>query len=265
MQRNIRKHLITLMSVFALIAIASAYATAQCVTCKKEQPKTEKLEVSGYIENLAGDKILVKTASEQLWLLQVTRETQIQVTGTAASPEILKPGMSIGFSAVVDKNGVGQQPVEQLTIFTPTREQGYGAVAAAAMGGVDGMAGLNSGPQNFGDKPKEEFKTYTIAGKLTSYKNDKAIVNFGRGRVTVEISPTCAVAINVSDPSIVKKGDSIEAVGKMPAGQTQVILQTGRGMGRADKIEVQMAKPLEPPKKRSTIYRPKTRPATTDN
>jgi len=239
------------MLCLAIIAALATQAAGQCRTCPRSQPQTERLEVSGYIENMQGNQILVKTVTDQLWLLQVTRETQIQVTGSASSPEILKPGMSIAFTSQFDKSGNGQQPVEQLTIFTPTREKGYGAIPAA-VNGIDGMAGL---APPAGQQPQSDVATYTVAGKITSYKDGKAKVFFGRGTATVEIAGDCRVAITVSDPSIVKKGDSIEAKGQMPAGQTQNILQTGRGMGRADQIEIQMAKPLEPPKRRSTIHR----------
>ncbi len=201
---------------------------------KHAAAKAPLVEASGTIDAVAPGLIRIKTPIGQLWVLQVSRETKVRVTGTAKK-DVLRPGSFIRFTADVDKpQSRAQDQVGKLTLFTPSRERPPGAFPDQK--GLDLAAGDNAfGADLPGKKPRakrkaargketrppiERFEIFgqirgiSKEGKLTVYV---PLNRYFKPPLEIELSEEPEIELDLTGISafrLAKKGDEVEARGR---------------------------------------------------
>lgn len=104
-----------------------------------------RVEATGTIDAIAGGALRILTPAGQPWQLIPARECQVTVTGKA-KPDVVRPGQFVAFTAAVDtRTGKVAEPVNQLTLFTASREQQLGVFPESAMRDDDGKGGAAGG------------------------------------------------------------------------------------------------------------------------
>lgn len=206
---------------------------------------------SGTIEAMVPGYIQVKTATGQLWALQVMPNAKVTIIGTAKA-DFLQPGHFISFVADVDKrSGVVEAPVRELTLFTPTPQSVMGAFPE---GGAMGVApgGTNKTTGRAAPLPVER---YAIAGRIGGVKNGTYAIfapnPFFKGTVKIKIAEEAAIDLNIvgtNTYSLAKKGDSLASKGN----------QVGLTALQASELTIELAAPLTAPK----LEQPTRRTAT---
>jgi len=232
------------------------------------QPVMETFEAGGTIEGLMPNGIQINSNANQRWVIMIPRQAKVEVTGTATA-DFLRPGLYVRFTAEVDKHGTVKEKVAQLSIFTPSRETPPGLFSPEAGGaGIGGGAfdGFGAGPGGGVGKPPigigkapgkipgkavpvETAKTYTVAGQITSARNNKLTVNAATAAIKFEVTDDAAIDVKVADYSLARKGDKVSVQGRMVKGRL--------GMGEAISVKIELASPLSGGKTKAVKPAPK--------
>ncbi len=216
-----RHVLVPLMLVAMVLAVRSSDAQY-----RRPQPKPEKVEASGAIDAVQGNVVRLSTATGQTWFFQFTPKTKVTVTGTAV-PEYLRPGLFVEFSADLDRKGTASAPVAELALFTPSPQR---------LPGLFPVSGIPEAEDAGKRRDPDATTAYRVLGRITSVKDGKLMVNTGRGVVRFELAESPNITVEVADPSVASKGDSITIKGK----------SVREGFGQADEATIEMAQPLAP-------------------
>ena len=116
---------------------------------RRAQPGWQPAEFQGKIQGVArGNMVIVDPTNRQIWKVAVLPATKVQVTGTA-TPDALRSGLIVEFTADIDDRGAIQGKVDTLAITTLTNDKSLGLVPAAAKSD-DVSDGFGA---NGGDKP----------------------------------------------------------------------------------------------------------------
>ncbi len=216
--------------------------------------KPAPVDPSGTIEAIGPGVIKIKTVADEPWMLQLSRETKVQIAGTA-NKEVLQPRSFVSFVAQVDKQrSQVQGKVEKLTLFTPSQQHTLGAFPEAAPGGGD--ASDPFGPDPFGGPPPQRQKrardrgketgppveTFQIAGRIGGIKKDGKISvyvpnRYFRSPIEIELAEEPEIELDLLGPnflSLAKPGDQLHARGR----------QIGPNAARVTEVTVTLAEPL---------------------
>ena len=131
---------------------------------------------------------------------------KIVVTGSA-KPSWLKPGMFVKFTATFDEKGIGQQAINDLQVFIPSKEDPPGAFRAA--GGNAGNLFDDKKPP--GSKPKTQKATarFDIAGQLRGMRDGVIYVNAGGAALRVPLAEKCTIRVAINGFQFGRIGDSV--------------------------------------------------------
>ncbi len=220
---------------FAAIALVVAGAVHTHAQRPRRGGEKIPLNATGTLHAVAPGKIIIKGAGDEGWIININKQTEIHVLGTAER-EFLRPGMFIKFQAAIDQKGRVQQPVDKLMIFTPSEAIIPGifpAQGAAAFGDVGGPAAGGGGGQ------QPAISNYDVAGQIRNIdKRSQMTVFCGpTGTVTAELGQSPEIEVDVADLRLAKQGDKVTVSGFM----------TGEHMGNARLVEVELSQPLAPP------------------
>jgi hypothetical protein len=202
---------------------------------------TENFEAEGVIDQIIPGRIQMTTNANQKWLIWITPQTRVVLTGTATA-DLLRPGMCVRLHAAIDKQGNVTDKVEQLTVFTPERRTTFGLWSEA-------------GKEQFGTGGQS--KVYEIVGRIAGAQQGKLAVAAGSAALKLELSEQAKIDDNLNDLSLARPGDKITVRGRMFPGQP--------GMGQAAEVQVSAAAVLGAAKPKPTKAEPKTKktpPAT---
>jgi hypothetical protein len=216
-----------------LAALAAGVSSAQA---QQPQPP-QALDESGFVEAVSGNTLIAKLGKTLQWQVIVGPETAVSVSGTA-EPSYLQSGLSIKFSAPLEKKGaVVSKEIEQIEVFTPT-----------------GKGGIGIFDPNSPDKPVRTVNdgtTYEVRTKVVSFKpeTNELTVTIGGKKVTAKTSPSLAISVNSGDVSLAQEGDGVAVKGtydpqRRPNPQTQA-----PGYIEAQSVKVTLSKPLAVAKK----------------
>jgi len=231
------------------------------------RPELEPFTAEGTIQAVARGRIQMSTDSAQNWMLMVDPKAVVHVTG-AAEPDFLRNGLSVRFTAELDKGGVAKEKIQQLTIFTPSPEnppgvwpEGEGPAAGKApegelRGGIDADDGpaIRKAPEggrrrgSGADNGRAAGKAlasgvYTVAGRITSFRKGKLTVNAGRSTVRADVADDAKIDVDLADYSVAKQGDKISVTkGATFAGRV--------GLAQAQELTIKLSEPLALPKKK---------------
>jgi hypothetical protein len=193
-------------------------------------PDAEVLEEEGTVVGVGptGLQILAKETNTP-WVLQVTRQSEVKITGTA-EPSFLRPGLPVRFTAEVDEKGKLQQDLAELEIVTAS---GKGAVGVFEVG-----ADENARPVG-----KLTAGTYDIRGKVGSLKNGEITVQAGK-KIVGQLTDDAKITVNVQDLSFVMPDSDVSVQGfyfkrMAPDANTQ---RPGQAMDKM--VHVTLTKPL---------------------
>jgi hypothetical protein len=185
--------------------------------------------------------------ANQNWMIWLNEQTKVTLTGTA-SPDFLRSGLYVSFTADLDKRGFIKDKVSQLTIFTPTNENGVGVFpGTSTVGGENEGPGAAGGfaPKAGGKVGKAASKVAaatmegqaTIAGQVTAAKNSKLTVNAGGRTFKFDLADDAKIDVKVADyTSFARKGDKITVDGKTYPNTT--------GVGLAAVVKIEAAAPF---------------------
>jgi len=191
------------VAVASLCALVSLSASAA-----RAQPQTALVE--GKIQALAANMVRVVTDKNNVYTVAVDpAKTKLTIHGTA-EPAALRMGMLVRFNAVLDEKGMGEKPVEKLTIFTPYPNASIGVF-------------------------KEQDSMF-VAGQIKAIKNGKLTVAAKQHKIIVELAEDVQIELELGNLSLAKPqaGDEIKLTGKE--------VQPGKIV--ADSVEITLAAPL---------------------
>jgi hypothetical protein len=257
--------------LFALALALATTAQAQVFPGRRghEQIKLDPFAAKGTIAGVGRGQIQLITATQQKWLVAVSPQAVVHVIGTA-EPSFLRSGMFVRFTAALDKKGKAQEPVSELTIYTPSAEMGIGVwpegMAVGDVGAERPAQPANPFGGGFGvGTPAVPADTarYVVGGRITGERRGKLIVNFGRGTTEIELAENAAIKVDFADYTVARQGDSISVTkGKTYPNQFMLLQANPNAVGRAMalEMEIQLSQPLSGPEKK-TPTRPARQPA----
>ncbi|PQO31521.1 hypothetical protein [Blastopirellula marina] len=229
------RHTTSLVISCALISLfvtSSSFAQQPGVPGQPAQNTPEKKEVAGTLAVAKGKYIkLTPEKGGQDWEILVdSKPNEITIRGEAEKGWV-RQGMLVTFDATVDKKGIGQQPVSELSVFAPGPSIVMGVTEASSLPtlGSDG-----------GDKgSEEETSKVTVVGRLTSIARDgRWNVAAGRAKVLVEVAEDAKIKVELHEPSLIQIGDKIKGT----VWFTNEIQGTMKG-----EVEIEAAKPFAAP------------------
>lgn len=208
-------------------------------------PNTNQFSGTGTISTVQSGVFIVN-ANGVVWQLKPAAGSKLEVAGIAG-PDYLKPGLVVKFQAAFDSRAADKTkavaPITELEIITPHAGEMPGAAPAGAAG-AKGAAIPNSA------------RLLTVIGRVKNFKNNELTVDATNGVFKTDLDPVTAIKVRVSDFSLIRAGDEIEATGFI----------ANPGFAVANTMRVTMAHPLGNPlsefAKRNPAAKPQNEPAT---
>jgi len=199
MLTNFRYHLI-----LVALLLASSLSFGQEV-------KLEGLRMSGKLKDMGQGVLQVEGSDGETWLvkIEVRNKSELSYAGTA-EPDWIRPGMWIQFQANVTGNRryEVEGPVDQLTVFTPTKDTQLGIIPDSQLG-----AGLFDEKKPAEQVDKNAPVPCTVRGRIAGIKKNKISVAAGKAALTIEVPDDVRVTVEVADLSVAQPGDSVEIEG----------------------------------------------------
>jgi len=194
-----------------------------------QQPEggVKKFELKGVIKAIRPGFIQVISSKGDVWVVKVDPKLRNTRVVGHADPTWLRRGMFVEFENRFDRRGQPKTAVAELKVFTPTEKTQFGATPLAER--TTDIVGQ-------GEPDTIDLR---VTGRLMNYKDDKISVMAGSTPVTVPLSPILTIAVEVSDYSLARPGDSIEVVGKYAI----------KGQGMAERVEIKGGVVFTGPKK----------------
>lgn len=225
------------------VAVGDSNLFAQAPPAKMVRGTIESLNPDGTIS-------MIEALSNDPWYVKLTfnspqprNNSKIAVVGTA-DPAALTTGTWVEFKAELNtKTGIASGDLTQLSIYEPTDVTAPGAYLE---GGPDAAAEL-------GKKPTAMFLVRGQVKKATKTELQvfapESATSPSR-TVKVKLGADVKIKVDLLDPTIARKGDSIFVDGKL----AQAVEGTGKiknpGIVTGDKVTITLAEPLGATKKR---------------
>lgn len=194
---------------FRLRCVAVACA-ALFLSAGAARAQVQTALVEGKIQALSQNMIRVVTDKNNVYTVAVEpAKTKLTIRGTA-EPGALRAGMLVRFNAVLDEKGMGEKPIEKLTIFTPYPNASIGVF--------------------------KEKDSMFVAGQVKLIKNGKLTVTAKQHQIGVELADNIQIDLDLSNLSLAQPqaGDEIKLTGK----------EVQQGKIVADSVEIKLSSPL---------------------
>jgi hypothetical protein len=192
----------------------------------------ESLKDKGYVVGATPETLSVKVGADN-WVLAVQpNATKVNITGTA-EPDFLHSGLFVKFSGELDNKGTTlQKEIDQLEIINPPAKKG----AAGAFDSAEEEAKPVAKPV--------DGTTYVFRTKVSTYKPGELTFSVGGKKVVAKTSASMTVAVNASDLSMVREGDSATFSAWYTPQQKPNTANLQPGYAAAQDIKITMNKPL---------------------
>lgn len=217
--------LVTLLTVSPLLAQAPGFQG------QAAQKKPEKKEISGKLADARGKyiKLTPEKGGEDWVILVDSKPNEITIRGEAEKGWV-RQGMLVTFDATVDKKGVGQEAVSEISVFPPGPSIVMGVTQADALPTLGDDGGSSS---------TEETATVTVVGRLTSIARDgRWNVTAGRAKVLVEVAEDAKIKVELHEPSLIQIGDKVKGT---------VWYTSEKDATMKGEVEIEAAKPFTAP------------------
>lgn len=197
--------------------------------------KQERTSLSGKLT--AAQAPLIKLKPEkgnQEWTIRVdSKPDEIVIRGEAEKGWV-RPGMFVHFEATLDKKGVGQSAVSEVSVFTPTPQIELGVTEQGALPDFS-----STGSEEATESSGEEVAKYTVVGRLSGVARDgKWSVSAGKAKVTVEVAEDAKISVELPDPRLIRIGDTVKG--------SVYYYNQGVGILKGE-VEVEAAEPFAAP------------------
>lgn len=192
---------------------------ASPVVAQMPQVPPMKISREGHVVAMTADKIRVATADGQHWMVYLSKKTSVMLTGKADAT-LLRSGTFIKFKAKVNRRKKVTRPVEAIQIFTPTKQDIFGAfphqgvgfgTAAKTNQAAERTKRLGKRSKRDGeDAGKDEAGSlYDIVGRIAAVRRATLMVNLGKGSIEIELAKDVQVDLAVADIRFAHRGDQI--------------------------------------------------------
>jgi len=191
---------------------------------KPQQKKPDKVKIDGEFIAARGNLVKIKKGNEE-WLLKVTSKPESIVFRGEADPSWVRPGMFVTFEAKLDPKGFSEDPIKEVSVFTPGENTEFGLIEEGS-GGLEGFSLGEDEPMEVVEAPEEEKadeddegkKTYTVVGQVRS------VAKTGRWEITgdkrkrianVLVAEDAKVDVELYAPpmQLIQPGDKFKATG----------------------------------------------------
>lgn len=197
-------------------------------------PGAEALAATGKIQAVSDDVVRVKVSDTDTWLVHITGETKLEVTGTA-EPGYLRTGMHVRLSGEIDAKGNLQGEIESLAVFTPQGKNALGLFD-------EKDTGPNAKPVK-----KVAAGTYQIRAKVLSVKDKDLVLLAGGKKIYGTLTAEPEVKVVAEDLAMVQDGDEATIAGWYLPADKAAAQKPGQAM--AEELTITLAKPLVAAKK----------------
>jgi hypothetical protein len=270
------------LCLLVFLLLASSPAWAQGVRRQpRKAPDLPKFNLSGTLDRFEAGRAVLTTEAGFTWILQPTRNVQVELTGKAVRP-FLAPGHFIAFLAKLDtRRATGVEMVDRLTVFLPDKRRqpgiqpdlGFGdleketlkkrqANQTAAASGDAPSAGKYESPGKAvsaaAGKPQRgparkpagaNVESFVIHGKIIAVEKGKYVVQipnnpYVKPDLKIEVAEDAQIDVELSGLpalALVRPGDHVQARGD----------QVGEGLGYAQLFKFRSAQPLGAPPPRN--------------
>jgi len=196
----------------------------------------EKTELTGQLTAAMAPLIKLKpTKGNQEWTIRVDSDPKEIIVRGEAEKGWVRPGMFVHFEATLDKKGVGQSEVSDVSVFTPTQQIQMGVTQQAGLPDFSSAGSEEESTESTG----EEVAKYTVVGRLTGVSRDgKWSVAAGKAKVTVDVADDAKISVELPDPRLIRLGDTVKG--------TVHYYNQGLGVMKGE-VEVEAAQPFEAP------------------
>lgn len=222
-------------------------------------PPPERFSASGTVEGVIRGKIKIKSKTDQVWIVNLTKGTEVVVKGEA-DPETLARNMWIRATMGIDRKGRTHKPVEALTVISRREDTVIGVFPVQAAAGFDEPA-----PDPKAQQDPNATTDYDVVGMLTGMKKGKYTVKTLAANKQVDIEFEMAedakVDVSVDDYSLAKPGDEITVSGTIVR-QAPGPVKPGEitGIGNATAVEIQLKEKIaSQTKKGKRVRKPASR------
>jgi hypothetical protein len=221
------------------LALALVLGLAHAVYAQRAaKPQQGPVTLEGKIVRVGPGAMVISTASGQQWSVAIPAKAQVKVAGTVEADGL--PGLYVRFSASVDRRqGRTTEKVSRLTVFTPSQTDAARTPGVRRFNEAAGPGRGKTAREAGGDN----VDNYEIAAQVVSYKTGKLTVTapntYFKGKLTVELADDALIALDSSDYSLAKAGDTAKVAGSASA----------KGSVEAKEVEITLADPIGSGKK----------------
>jgi hypothetical protein len=228
----------------------------------QEQGGLQIAKISGNVGAVAGNQIKVLTKEKEEFFAIVGNDTTLKYKGKAET-SFLVPGILVRFTAEINSQGIVQEPLKQIEVFTISRHRlnaeqmreqtpgtyQTGDLATEPNGKKNAQ---NNKPAEKATAAKSNAKTtakpskknlttqeYRVVGQIVNVQNKKFYVQAGNAQIQFELDPKVEIIVLGEDPSLIQIGDEVKISGLRMASQEKFI--------QCETIEIVGAKPLSIP------------------
>lgn len=188
--------------------------------------KPERVTIKGKLSGLSAGQLLVTdTDGKATLVVPSQKKLQFAVKGTA-TPEFLQRGVVVQFEAMIDKTGVVQGELKQLTITELS----------------DKNPPMLADQGDPGQAERGETVKYFVRAQVQANKDGELTIGAPGKVLKVKLAPNCKIDLSVTDFTLCRAGDGVEVVGDKPANGPVV----------ADYLVITLAEPLTGKKRPAT-------------
>jgi hypothetical protein len=228
-RERVQRRIVALSVVMAVATCLPLPSTAQVRNPNAQPQQLSLFRLSGTVAGVRPGMIMYRDVNNKECYAKIDKDTRRVVVTGVAEASALRPGMSVRFHATLSRRGEAEDPIAELTIFSPTA------------GDVPGV---------LPDDPNDKNSQMWVAGLIRTVKDDTITVQAGRNTVKAKLAELAKIKLEVSDYSLAQEGDTIKILGK--GYQPDKVI--------AGEIEIQLAKPLAAPEEQKKPRRNARRP-----
>ncbi|GIW95822.1 MAG: hypothetical protein KatS3mg110_3871 [Pirellulaceae bacterium] len=189
-----------------LCLIVAAGTLCATVPTMGQELQREAFHLEGKLQRLAPGLLQVADEQGNVWLVKIEANPRDVSFSATAAPEWLGPGMWVRFSAVLDQRLQAQEPVKELTVFTPLDPSQLGIIPQVSLGKE-----IFAPPEPQSDQTNKP-QLCLVAGRLVGMargKTTRVSVLAGTNTLTVNLAEPAKIIVEVSDLSWAKPGDKV--------------------------------------------------------
>jgi hypothetical protein len=180
---------------------------------QQQQRQIRFVTVDGKVTNLQRGAIAFDSDGKSYIVQLHPQKTRLLVVGEA-TVDVLQPGVLVQFEALLNPQlTLAKKPIEKLSVLTPSARTAPGVIS---------------------DTPKDRTKPFTVRGKISRVVGPKLQIAASRKKVRIVLAKEATVVVEVSDLSLVARGDKIEVKGA----------EVNPGLLHATDVKITLSKPL---------------------